>query len=181
MDEHGNGRFRRLLGVGARPTWRYYVLRPRGLAPAIPIVASYASTLAGHAAASVPPTRQRWGSGDSGSGAGVLASTRYKSDAGRNVVPPVKQSEPPTLVRKFFDDDALTWAIDPLLKADDNYNRQTKKILRMQKRLRAAACDEAFSRYLKLEEAVNARFGDALVVVARWAFRAGLHSGRRQR
>lgn len=108
---------------------------------------------------------------------------RHKSGTGRNVVPTVKhKTEPPTLDRKTLDDeDALTWAIDELLQTDDNYRRQTKKILRIQKRLRAAASNDAFACYMKLEEVVNARFGDALVLVARWAFRAGQHSGPRQR
>lgn len=88
----------------------------------------------------------------------------------------------PTLDTRILDDeDALTWAIDELLQADDNYQRLTGKILRVQKRLRTLASDESFAAYIRLEEAVNARFGDALVVVARWAFLAGLHSGRRQR
>jgi len=83
--------------------------------------------------------------------------------------------------RTLDDDDTLTWAIDELVRGDDNYQRQTKKILRMQTRLRAAASDDAFAAYMRLEEAVNARFGDALVLVARWAFQAGQHSGRRRR
>jgi hypothetical protein len=56
-----------------------------------------------------------------------------------------------------------------------------EEILRRQGRLQTAASDEAREAFLDLEAAVNARYSDALVRVARWAWSARREHERQRR
>jgi hypothetical protein len=68
------------------------------------------------------------------------------------------------------DPDAFVLAIDALLRGDRTYGRQTKKVLKEQRELRALVDANAWEAYFSVEETVNQRFADALLSVAGWAF-----------
>lgn len=87
----------------------------------------------------------------------------------------------PSLSREICaDEDRLSGAIESRLKGDPVMRNHRRRIVGRQKRLRAVATAEAWKAYLVLEEAVNHRFGDALIFVARWAFAQG-RKGRGRR
>ncbi len=92
------------------------------------------------------------------------------------------RSKPPNLTREILDDAAaMSAAVEKLLLANRTWKRHTAVILEIQAEMRTACSDEAWSAYLELEMATNARLGDALLAVARWGFRAGQAAGERCR
>lgn len=73
---------------------------------------------------------------------------------------------------------AVTAAIDALLIGEAETKTRRRKILRLQKALHALVGEDAWQRYLAIEEAVNERNMDELVRVAAWAFKEGLRCRR---
>lgn len=71
------------------------------------------------------------------------------------------------------DEQAVTAAIDALLIAEPETRTRRRRILRLQKALHALVGEDAWQRYLAIEEAVNERHMDELVRVAAWAFKEG--------
>lgn len=76
------------------------------------------------------------------------------------------------------DEQAVTAAIDTLLIAEPETKMRRRKILRLQKALHALVGEDAWQRYLAIEEAVNERHVDELVRVAAWAFKEGVRCRR---
>lgn len=77
--------------------------------------------------------------------------------------------------------DALSEALDQLLRRDRQLQRHHRDILRRSRAVRRLVDDHTWRAMLELEEVQIARFSDALDLVAKWAFSAGLLIGRRQR
>lgn len=75
------------------------------------------------------------------------------------------------------DPDALALAIGELFEAEPAMRRHSRKIIRLQNRLRKLVSDKTWSAYLSLENAEAARLSDAVNLVASWAFL----QGRKQR
>lgn len=85
-----------------------------------------------------------------------------------------RRKTPTPLRRKVLeDDDSLAAACGDLLRRDREYRRLTRRVLERQGALRAQVTKPAWATYLRVEEAVNDRAGHELLLVARWAFRAG--------
>jgi len=75
-------------------------------------------------------------------------------------------------------DEALDLVIDAMLIGNAGLRRLTKKILRAQKNLRRVVDDDAWRKYLKLEEAENARTEMQMQILVRWALGHGARSRR---
>jgi len=75
------------------------------------------------------------------------------------------------------DDQKLAAVVDHVINAEPDLRAQQARVVELQHGLRGLVDDEAWRAYLALDEATTARFADALVVVARWAFEAGATTG----
>lgn len=84
---------------------------------------------------------------------------------------------PPRTPTTVASDEALSAAIDSLLRADPIWTRDTGAVGEAQDPLRADCDDEAWQAYLDVEARVNERLADALELVARWAFGEGRRCG----
>lgn len=84
-----------------------------------------------------------------------------------------KQARPHLTADVVADEQLLVGAVEALLMADQNMVRHQRRIIRRQGDLRRAADNRAWKAYLKVEEAVNARYDLALRLVAAWAFEQG--------
>jgi len=78
------------------------------------------------------------------------------------------------------DDEALGAALGDLLRCDPGYCRSRREIIRRQTALQHIVSAAAWRTYLDMEEVQVARLSDALDLAVRWAFAAGLRSGRRR-
>lgn len=67
-------------------------------------------------------------------------------------------------------------AIDAMLVTAGAVRRVGRRVLRLQRRLRAMIPDDAIDCFLALSEATNEREVEALIVVAGWAFSEGRRS-----
>jgi len=68
-----------------------------------------------------------------------------------------------------------------MLARDAEYRRHTRVVRRLQTALRSSATEQAWGRYLILEEADLARGAHALERVARWAYARGARRLKRAR
>jgi hypothetical protein len=94
----------------------------------------------------------------------------------------IRRRRLPRLDRAIIDDDqALTESLEELLHGDALLQRHNRDILRYSHGLRRQMSDRAWRAFVELEERQVARFSDALDLAVKWAFRAGLRSGRLQR
>ena len=78
------------------------------------------------------------------------------------------------------DEQKLAAVVDHVTHSDHALRAQQVPVAALQNRLRGLVDDEAWRAYLALDEATTARFADALLVVARWAFEAGATTGGRR-
>lgn len=78
------------------------------------------------------------------------------------------------------DDAALAEALDALTRDDPPMKRHVREILHRQRELQDIADEEAWSRYLHVEEAINARLVDLVGRIARWGFEQGREFERRR-
>jgi hypothetical protein len=93
-------------------------------------------------------------------------------------VPPTPK--PPRLDPGILADDAaLAEALDALARDDRRMQLHLREILHRQRELQSLADEEAWSAYLHLEAAINARLVDLVGRIARWAFDAGRAFERR--
>ena len=76
------------------------------------------------------------------------------------------------------DEQLLAKAVEAQLVEHPDMVRHRRRIVRHQEELRRVASGKAWKAYLKVEEAVNARYDLALRLVAAWAFEAGRKCGR---
>lgn len=90
-----------------------------------------------------------------------------------NTRPPGRPHGPALTQEICADEERLSAAIEIRLKREPAMRHHRRRIVGRQKRLRALSTQEAWKAYLVVEEAVNHRFGDALIAVARWAFAQG--------
>lgn len=67
-------------------------------------------------------------------------------------------------------------AIDAVLVTAGAVTLVGRRVLRLQRRLRAVIPEDAIHRFLALSEATNEREVEALIVVAGWAFNEGRRS-----
>jgi hypothetical protein len=79
------------------------------------------------------------------------------------------------------DDASLAEAIDGLTRDDRRMQQHAREIRHRQRELQDIAEEEAWSRYLHVEEAVNARLVELLSRVARWGFDQGREFECRER
>jgi len=79
------------------------------------------------------------------------------------------------------DEEKLAAVVDLVIHAETGLRAQQARVVQFQVTLRELSSDDAWMAYLELDEANTARFADALVVVARWAFEAGATTGGRRR
>ena len=87
---------------------------------------------------------------------------------------PKPPSPSPRLTPEIIADDSrLLGLVDQLFEHDDNYKKHTRRILAAQHRLQDLCSEEAWVRFLFVEEAANLRVNMMLAVVARWAFDEG--------
>lgn len=83
----------------------------------------------------------------------------------------------PKLTRKVLrDHERLGDAIDRVLMKSKNRRKLTKKILRLQDRMKRFVSVEAWHVYLKLEQVVNERAILEQDLLVEWAFEAGRRS-----
>lgn len=75
-------------------------------------------------------------------------------------------------------DEAIDLVIDAVLIGNDGLRKQTKQILKQQKKLRHAVDDDAWHTFLKLEELVNERASAQMDLLLRWALGHGSGSRR---
>lgn len=85
---------------------------------------------------------------------------------------------PPLTFDIVQDEEALERATDEVLLAVPELRRLSARIRRAQEALRSVVDDDGFEAYLRLEQTVNARFSEAVMIVVRWAFAAGRRSRR---
>lgn len=78
------------------------------------------------------------------------------------------------------DEQKLAAVVDHVIHSEPVLRAQQVRVVELQNRLRGLVDDEAWRAYLALDEATTARFADALLVVARWAFEAGATTGGRR-
>ena len=74
---------------------------------------------------------------------------------------------------------SLAEAVDGLTREDRRMQLHVGEIRHRQRELQDIAEDEAWSRYLHVEEAVNARLVNLVGRIAAWAFEAGREFERR--
>lgn len=80
----------------------------------------------------------------------------------------------PLLNRSILrDPQALSTVLSQVLDRDPEQDRHSRRIRRLQQKLRPVVTEQAWHQYLLLEEASSARFIHALDLVAGWAFRQG--------
>ena len=75
------------------------------------------------------------------------------------------------------EDQKLAVVVDHFIHTEPSLRAQQARVVELQHRLWGLVDDEGWRAYLALDEATTARFADALVVVARWAFEAGATTG----
>jgi hypothetical protein len=75
-------------------------------------------------------------------------------------------------------DEAIDIVIDAVLIGNDTLRKQTKHILKQQKKLRHAVDDDAWKVFLKLEELVNERASAQAELLLRWGLSHGSRSRR---
>lgn len=75
--------------------------------------------------------------------------------------------------RILKDPESLSRTLGELVENDLRQKRHRLRILRLQKQLQALVTGEAWSLYLRLEDASAARLGEATELVAKWAFKQG--------
>jgi len=93
-----------------------------------------------------------------------------------------KRKRLPQLDTRIINDyDALSEALNELLRDDRQLRRRHREILRCSEAIRRRVDDRTWRALLELEEVEVARFSDALDLVARWAFASGLRIGRKPR
>jgi len=84
----------------------------------------------------------------------------------------------PTLSPEIVvDEEALAEAVDELVRRDPVAREQLAEVSGYQEMLRGAVDAHAWRLVLHVDELTTARFADALLVVARWAFNEGVRSG----
>lgn len=88
------------------------------------------------------------------------------------------QCAPRLTAKDFRDDAALAEAIYRVLGGQRGRQARSRKMRQLQPTLRRLVDDKAWRAYLSIEEAANDRADRELLVVARWAFLAGLRAGR---
>jgi hypothetical protein len=94
---------------------------------------------------------------------------------------PRRRRLPPLNPAIIADEQALGVALGELLGRDSQFRRSQREIIRRQDALRRIVGAGAWKTYLGLEEISVARLSDALDLVTRWAFAAGLRCGRPRR
>lgn len=80
------------------------------------------------------------------------------------------------------DDERLGEAVDAVLqvlRATNPEIARTREEHRVQEELLLAVWPAAWQQYLRVEELKNAEFADLAVLIARWAFIAGVDAARR--
>jgi hypothetical protein len=87
-----------------------------------------------------------------------------------------KTNYPPLSPELVEDPAALTLAIDAILRVDRHLRTHAALIADWQRDLRALVSEEAWTTYLCLDEQTTARLADALLILARYAFREGVRS-----
>lgn len=91
-------------------------------------------------------------------------------------MPPRPEITPSTIA----DDQLLAHVVDEVIHDDPDLRVQQAHVIDLQQRLRGLVTDDVWRLYLEVDETTTARFADALVKVARWAFTEGVKScGRR--
>jgi hypothetical protein len=83
------------------------------------------------------------------------------------------------LTGKVVEDNArLAQVVDQVIQDDIELAHNVLDVADAQARLRSGVGTEAWEAYLCTDELTTARFADATVVVARWAFEQGRRQGR---
>jgi hypothetical protein len=93
----------------------------------------------------------------------------------------LKQNLPRLDAQLVADDKRLALTIDEATRTVPGFRRSTEAILRLQAELRDRLDDDQWRAFLRLDEAVTARFADLTVAVVRWAYAEGRRSGGRPR
>lgn len=86
---------------------------------------------------------------------------------------PTTKTNPNLTPEVVADEGATVAQIDRLLRRNPQHRKHVRAILKAQEALHRVLSDREWQVYLTLEAAVNARFSDALLAVARWAFEQG--------
>lgn len=84
----------------------------------------------------------------------------------------------PTIIA---DDQLLAQVVDEVIHDDPDLRVHQANVIALHEKLRAAVTDDVWRLYLEVDETTTARFADALVKVARWAFTEGVKSSERPR
>lgn len=77
-----------------------------------------------------------------------------------------------------MNDSAVLSLVDQVFEGNDNYGKQSRKILAAQDRLQGLCEPDAWIAYLEVEQLTSARVDMMLATVARWAFNEGRRSRR---
>jgi dephospho-CoA kinase len=91
---------------------------------------------------------------------------------------PASDPEPvPTLTAEIVaDDETLAEAVDEVVRRDPVAREQLAEITTYQEMLQAAVDADTWRLVLHIEELTTARFADALLIVAVWAFTEGVRN-----
>lgn len=92
--------------------------------------------------------------------------------------PPSEPEPPPTLDPVIVaSDDDLCEAVDEFVRQDPTARQQLSDVADHQEMLRGAVDADVWRLVLYIDELTTARFADAIVLVARWAFNEGVRCG----
>jgi len=96
---------------------------------------------------------------------------------------PVPSAEPvPTLTAEIVaDDDELGIVVDAFVHLNHPARVRQWEVGCIQACIRDAVDAEAWGLVMQMEETMNARWADVIVLLARWAFTEGVRAGRAQR
>ena len=85
--------------------------------------------------------------------------------------------ELPELTAEIVDDDELlAQAVDAVVLRDPDARRLMEEIVLQEEMFKSVVGADAWGLFLRLDELRNERFSELLLVVTRWAFRAGVTS-----
>jgi len=86
------------------------------------------------------------------------------------------ESRPMLSPEVVADEEALAEVVDELVRRDPVAREQLAEITAYQDMLRGAVDANTWRLVLHIDEMTTARFADAIVVIARWAFNEGARS-----
>jgi hypothetical protein len=90
----------------------------------------------------------------------------------------VENGEPPGVCGDIFQDDqGLAEAVDRVIVQNPEAGARQREVILAQANLQAAVDHQAARLYLRVEEIQSARWSEMTLVIARWAYAAGLRCG----